>query len=252
MNKKTKLIAFAGTKGGIGKTTFTVTCASSLHYCTDNNIIVCDADFPQHSIKAMRQRDIEKVNNSDYYKRLAYTQFTTIQKRAYPIVSAKPDIIVAELLKDINTANEEIDAAFIDLPGTAGNDGVLQTIAELNYLFIPIVADYVTLDSCLKFASVINDNLIIPGYSKAQMFLFWNMVNSHERTDLYDLYNQIIADLGLQLLTTRIPDAVRFKKEILTDRKTVFRSTLFPPSKNMLAGSQIDNLISEIRMITGL
>ena len=47
-----------------------------------------------------------------------------------------------------------------DLPGTVGNEGVLSTIVELDYLFIPMKADRIVLESTLNFASVLNDRLI--------------------------------------------------------------------------------------------
>lgn len=60
-----------------------------------------------------------------------------------------------------------------DLPGTVGNEGVLSTIVELDYLFIPMKADRIVLESTLNFASVLNDRLIKTGRAHLrELFLF--------------------------------------------------------------------------------
>ncbi|KAB3743110.1 ParA family protein, partial [Phocaeicola vulgatus] len=43
-----------------------------------------------------------------------------------------------------------------DLPGTMGSDGVIATISALDYLFVPIKADRLVLESTLNFATTVN------------------------------------------------------------------------------------------------
>ncbi len=52
-----------------------------------------------------------------------------------------------------------------DLPGTMGSDGVIAAISALDYLFVPIKADRLVLESTLNFATTINDRLIKTGLS---------------------------------------------------------------------------------------
>ena len=52
-----------------------------------------------------------------------------------------------------------------DLPGTMGSDGVIAAISALDYLFVPIKADRLVLESTLNFATTINDRLIKTGVS---------------------------------------------------------------------------------------
>lgn len=252
MKKEILSVAFAAPKGGVGKSTFTVLCSSYLHYVAKKNVITIDCDFPQFSINAMRDRDLQQVNSSDYYKNLAFTQFTRLNKRAYPILCASPDKSLG-VLNNYLQNEDNYDVVFFDIPGTVNASGVLSILTQLDYIFIPISADYVVLDSCLKFANVIQENIINPGKSRVKgMYLFWNMVNGLEKTDIYDVYEGVIKDLGLTLLNTCIPTSIKYKKEILTDRQTVFRSTLFPPNSKQIAGSYLKELITEIRGITKL
>ena len=45
---------------------------------------------------------------------------------------------------------------------------------------------------------------------------------------------------------TFIPDTKRYKKELVADKKAVFRSTLFPASRPLVRGSNLEELITEI------
>lgn len=242
-------VAFSSPKGGVGKSVVTTIAASCLHYQTDKRVIVLDADFPQFSIYRMRERDIKQVNSEDFYKRLAFNQFTNGTKKAYPILRGKPDNVL-EQLKTISPG--DVDIVLLDLPGTVGNEGVIDTISQLDYIFIPIIADFVVMDVTLKFATIIHDHLLNGKSNLKGLYLFWNMVNVHERTDLYAAYQAVIRDLGLNILETQLPDTVRYKKEIQIEKRTVFRSTLFPPSPRIISGSNIDTLIKEISGIINL
>ena len=53
-------ISFSTQKGGAGKTTLTVLIASYLHYVKNLNVAIIDCDFPQYSIKDMRERDMNR------------------------------------------------------------------------------------------------------------------------------------------------------------------------------------------------
>ena len=72
------------------------------------------------------------------------------------------------------------------------------------------------------------------------------MVDGREKTDLYTAYDKTIKELELPLMKTFIPDTKRYKKELVADRKAVFRSTLFPASRPLVRGSNLEELITEI------
>ena len=48
------------------------------------------------------------------------------------------------------------------------------------------------------------------------------------------------------MMKTFIPDTKRYKKELVADKKAVFRSTLFPASRLLVRGSNLEELITEI------
>ena len=78
------------------------------------------------------------------------------------------------------------------------------------------------------------------------------MVDGREKTPLYEAYENAIAELGLQMMKTSLPDSKRFRKEMSVERNTVFRSTLFPPDKALLKDSNIDALSNELCQIVNL
>ena len=247
MEKETLFIAFSTQKGGVGKTAFTVLMSSYLHYVKGLEIAVVDCDYPQHSIAEMRQRDMEQVMKDNYYKQLAYKQFTALKRKAYQVEKSMPEdaIDVAENL--IDGATTQPDIIFFDLPGTLNSRGVVKTLGGMDYIFSPVSADRVVMESTLKFATMLNENLISVGKSDIKgLYLIWNMVDGREKNELYDVYENVIGELGLNILKTFVPDSKRFRRELTSGHKPVFRSTLFPAHNSLLKGSNLIALADEI------
>ena len=91
MKKKNVCVAFSTQKGGAGKTTLTVLTASYLYYVKGYSVAVVDCDYPQYSIARMRERDIRMATEDDYYKQLAYEQFTRLDRKMYPVITSVPE-----------------------------------------------------------------------------------------------------------------------------------------------------------------
>ena len=238
MKKETLYVAFSTQKGGVGKTTFTVLVASYLYYLKGYNVAVVDCDYPQHSISAMRKRDAEQVNGDDYYKQLAFNQFKALGKKAYPVLCSSPDEAIKTADEFLVSAGMEYDVVFFDLPGTVNSEGVINSLSGVDYIFTPIAADRVVLESSLSFAVAIHKLLVKNEACRLK--------------GLYTLYEQTIGELELPLMKVFIPDTKRFKKELDAQRKTVFRSTLFPADKRLVKGSNMEELITEIAYLIKL
>ena len=160
-NGKTPLyVAFSTQKGGVGKTTFTVLAASYLHYLKGYDVAVVDCDYPQHSIAGMRKRDAETVSSDEEYKRMAYEQFTRLGKKAYPVLCSPPEKAIATADEYVTETDYKPDIVFFDLPGTVNSEGVISSLAGMDYIFTPISADKVVLESSLSFAAAIHKLLV--------------------------------------------------------------------------------------------
>ena len=238
-------VAFSTQKGGAGKTTLTVLVASYLHYVKGYNVAVIECDVPQHSIADMRKRDLQMTMEDDHYKLMAYEQFSSLGKKAYVIVESSPE----NAMEDAKAVIEEMnpDFVFFDLPGTINNPEVVKTLSFMDYIIAPISADQLVLESTLQYVVTINDALITPGKAKIKgLYLLWNLVDGREKTELYEVYEDVIDKLGFPLFKTFLPDSKRFRKEQSVSHKALFRSTLFPADKVLVKGSNLDILIDEM------
>ena len=245
-NKEPKYVAFATQKGGAGKTTLTVLVASYLHYVRGYKVAVIDCDRPQHSIKQMRERDLQMVEQDEYYKRMLYDQIFRLEgKRAYTVVGSSPDEAFADADHIVPQGN--YDFVFFDLPGTMNDMGVMNTLLNVDYIVSPISADRVVLESTLDYLLAVREQIERVGQTHVKgIYLLWNMVDGRERSDLYEMYNAFISELGFPVLNTQIPDSKRFRRELSAGHRALFRSTIFPVDRSLVKGSNIDALADEL------
>ena len=248
--RKTVFIAFSSQKGGVGKSTFTTLVASTMHYRLGYNVAVFDADFPQHSLMKMKTRDLAMVMENEALKKLAYKQFTAINKKAYPIMQYKADSVLEAAHEFVNASSVPLDFVFFDLPGTVNTPGILKALAGMNHIFTP---DRLVMESTLIFTQLLQDVIMKNGETSIETInLFWNQVDGRENTPLYDVYNQLIEQLGLSLMKSQIKNSTRFRKESEVDSKTVFRSTVIPPDERLMKACQLDLFIDEFLKIIQL
>ena len=194
----------------------------------------------------MRERDFKMVADDEYYKGMAYEQFTRLEgKKAYPVIESSTE----KALNDADALCEqgEYDFVFFDLPGTMNNRDLVLALASMDYIIAPIAADRVVMESTLNYMIVVRDNIVNTGKSNIKaMRLLWNMVDGREKSELYEVYEAVIKELGFTTLETFIPDSKRFRREQSVNHKALFRSTLFPADKSLVKGSNIDALTDEL------
>ena len=179
-------LAFSTQKGGAGKTTLTVLVASFLHYVRGFNVAVLDCDYPQHSIVEMRRRDLKQIKDDEYYRGLAYAQFTRLNKKAYPVIESSTERSIEDAERI--TSQAAFDIVFFDLPGTVNNPSVIRALSNMDYIFAPISADRVVLESTLRYMTVVNDVICKTGVTNIKdTYLVWNMVDGREKTELYEI-----------------------------------------------------------------
>lgn len=214
------------------------------------NIAIIDCDSPQHSISEERERERKLVMNDPYYKKIALNQFKVDSRGAYPVVASNTIDAVSTARQLIESSDIQYDMIFFDLPGTLNTKGVLTLIANMDYIFPPMIADRLAVESSLQFAVAMNEGYLSIGKGNIKgVFLFWNMVDGREKTDIYNVYEKVIGELGLQLLRNFVPDTKKFRKDILSSQKNIFRSTLFPADKVLIRQARLDLLAEEILQI---
>ena len=252
MKKEPIFIAFSTQKGGVGKSAMTTVVASILHYRMGYNVAVFDCDYPQWSIAKTRERDMKLILENERFKRQAYIQFTELNKKAYPVITCRAEEAVAKSEVFLNEVSIKYDFLFFDMPGTINSAGILETLSQMNYIFSPIIADRLLLESTLSFMNVLNSVLVKSGKTKIEdIRLFWNMVDGREKSELYSHYENVIKKLDLSCMTATIPDTKRFRKELSAEaeNRLTFRSTLFPVDKRLVKSSRLEEFIIELLQI---
>ena len=224
-----KYVAFSTQKGGAGKTTITVLVASYLHYVRNYNVAIIDCDYPQYSASDLRKRDKEKMLSDEYYQMMASEMFEHIGKGIYPVAESKASDAIG-LAERMTKKEGSLDFIFFDLPGTINNTSVISLLAEMDYVFCPIIADNVVMKSSIIFT---------------ERFL----MDRREKSELYDAWSAVLKELDVPVLKTVLSNMLRFRKEQGEARKGVFRSTVFPPDKTLLKGSNVDILADEVLSI---
>ena len=221
--------------------------ASYLHNVKGYNVAVVDCDDPQHSIHGLREHEMGLIDSSTYFKALACDHFRRIKKNAYTIVKSNAVNALDDAERMIATEDVKPDVVFFDMPGTLRSNGVIKTLSQMDYIFTPLSADRFVVESTLKFVTMFRDRLMTTGQAKTKgLHLFWTMVDGRERNDLYGIYEEVIAEMGFPVLSTRLPDSKKFRRDLSEERKSVFRSTIFPMDTALLKGSGIREFSEEI------
>jgi cellulose biosynthesis protein BcsQ len=250
MESQTKFVAISNQKGGVGKSAFTVLIAGYFHYVKDKNVLVVDCDYPQFSIHSLRERDKQTVARNETYKQMIVSQFSRLNKKAYPVITANPDEAKDAADSFLETSETPVDVVFFDLPGTVNAKGIFKSIINMDYIFTPIMPDRMAMQSSMAFVATVQDYIKLnPHAPLKEIHVFWNRVNKRVPADLVNIYDKIMGQLGLRVLKTKIPDTNRYEKELTLSGKPFFRCTLLPPPAKLLAGSNLDMLAEEIMQI---
>jgi cellulose biosynthesis protein BcsQ len=253
MESQTKFVAISNQKGGVGKSAFTVLIAGYFHYLKGKNVLVVDCDYPQFSIHSLRERDKQTVAKNEGYKQMIVSQFSRLNKKAYPVITANPDEAKDVADNFLESSGTPVDVVFFDLPGTVNAKGIFKSIINMDYIFTPIMPDRMAMQSSMSFVATVQDYIHLnPKAPLKEIHVFWNRVNRRVPADLVNIYDKIMGQLGLRVLKTKIPDTNRYEKELTLQGKPFFRCTLLPPPVKLLAGSHLDTLAEEILQIITL
>ena len=214
------------------------------------NVAVMDCDYPQYSLHRMREQDLKTVMNNEHFKKAAHRQFSELNKKAYPIIQCKPNEALEKAQQLIAETPFLIEVILFDMPGTVNTAGILTLLAQMHHIFSPITADRVVIESTLSFTEVLS-NIIAKNTESTirSVHLFWNQVDGREKSPLYKIYEQVIADLGLNLMQAYISDSKRFRKDGTETQRLVFRSTLMPADEKLMSGCYLYDFIDELVQI---
>lgn len=243
-------VAFATQKGGAGKSTLTTLVASYLHYVEDVEVAAVDCDSTQHSMNIYRQHDLMVTNENPYLKRAMHRFYKGFKKKPYEILLTSPEDALSVAGQYVDAGNAPA-VIFFDITGTINDPGIVRLIARMDYIFVPITTETGDMASSITFAGNVNNSMITTGKSSIkEMRLVWNKIGTREKSRLCEVIDGYIAKLGLASLDTVLVKSNKFEKDGLpTGNCGLFRSTMLPPDKRLMKGSNLDALVKEIRSI---
>jgi cellulose biosynthesis protein BcsQ len=178
-----------------------------------------------------------------------------IGKPTYPVVPSKPETALEDAKQFLVNEERQYDLVLFDLPGTVNNRNVVEIFFNMDYLFVPITTSRINMESTLNFVVGVNDILKKnpAGVRLKNVFTFWNRMMSKERQELLEAYENAISELGVSIMQTRIPNSVRYDREqSIMGNDYLFLSTIFPPDKPLLKGSNWDVFMDEFLELTNL
>lgn len=246
MEKEPLNISVCSQKGGVGKSSLTVFSASWLHYVMGLNILVIDCDYPQWSINGQRERELQVLEQSDYYKVMLLRQFRQSKRKIWPIVRSTPQEAVQTSKEFMRREGYDARIVLYDLPGTVGTEGVLSLLSQMDYLFVPLKADKMVVESSLHFARHLRQFIGREAVRLREVYLFWTMVDKRERTTLYSRYDELVLKLGLKIMISQIAYRAKFNRELLPDGTGVGRSTILAAERSFFRDAGIESFVQEM------
>lgn len=246
------IISIATQKGGVGKTTLTGMVAGQLHYVHALRCMAIDADFPQHSLHGLRDREEKALLSLPALSDLCMNFYAKHNFGTYPIfhTDEKPgNKTAADILSRIPTAG--LDVILIDLPGSVNQEDTLATLLDVEYFFVPVTPDRVVIESTLSFHNLLRlmQEQFTGRCKLKEVRYFLTQVDARTKQDrILEQYREAFAEAGMVFLDTWIPKSVKFSKETL-DGNAVFRSTILPMTPATASELHISSLTREILSI---
>ena len=217
-------VAFATQKGGAGKSTLTTLVASYLHYVLGKRVLALDCDPRQHSMIEYREKDKLLIRENPVVKRRFARFMENFRGDAYEIIKCSPATALDHAEKAIQEG-ESPEYVFFDITGTVNDRELVNLLAAMDYLFVPITPETGDLKSSIGFAHNVNEQMLFKeGTNVKGMFLVWNKVQPKDRNNLCQIINRYVASLCIESLDTILPMSVKYTKDGDTsgrDRKSV-------------------------------
>ena len=122
-----------------------------------------------------------------------------------------------------------------------------RTIVNMDYVLTPTTPDLIIMQSTLAFSTTVLDYVKnTKDVPLKDILFFWNKLKKRTNVEIYKSYAEVMRELHLTVLDTKLPDLCRYEKEITHAKRDFFRCTLLPPPPKQLEGSGLKELAEEL------
>jgi len=242
---KTQYIAISSQKGGVGKTTTSIIVASAFHYLGGVKVAIIDCDFPQQSIMDEREKELGSLEReleqlltdaTGNARRIEEIQATIAN--AYPVIGC----MVKEAVAHMDALDGKVDLVFVDTPGTMNAEGIVELWKKLDYIFIPVEPDKITISSTISYIDTIEEVKEATGAGRLKAtYTFWNKYIKSEKRVMYERAEDYFKSNDIPMLDARLEQSVNYRKDEM-------RSTLYPLKKQFM-DLGIRALVQEMSLI---
>ena len=245
MTKPINRIVFATQKGGVGKSTSATLLASYLYFVKDQQVVVIDADYPQHSIHRLRALETKRLQDDE---NLVKAFLATGKEQVYPIANAKMTHVFDRPAPDQASVYEKAslpkigaDVIIIDTPGSVAVDGLGSILQNVDTVVIPLEPEEMSLLSSTQFLGALGQ-LIKATDHKVKIVAFWNKIRRRSHAELIEVQNPVLQAMGVHVLDHYLPESVKMKR-------SETRSTVIPVDFRAL---DLSNFMEELSNATSL
>lgn len=106
------------------------------------------------------RRELVVLEGSEYYKLMLLRQFKASQRKLWPVLETTPEKAMSDVRRYLDQTQRSFDLIMLDMPGTVSAPGVFRVLAELDYIFVPMKADKLVMESAVSFAKAVNEQLV--------------------------------------------------------------------------------------------
>lgn len=213
-----KVLSIATRKGGVGKSTWTIYCASMLfNVSLKKSLKIALVDFDdQKSIANQREKELKKKSVIEALAAIYPKDYKERLSTLYPIYS----FTYQEYIKKYKDLAKNFHYIFLDFPGRVEKEQ-LEVLKTINKVAIPIIADELDIESGMSYMKMCSDLKVDAGWflNKERNTNFTKVVKerAHERyfTKVNKNIQQILNQNGTLLSIAERPETYRSNRSTI-------------------------------------
>ena len=232
-----KIICFANQKGGVGKSTLSLSIALEIYLYMNPKksplkICLYDGDNPQHTIYNLREKEIsffEELDDDSFLWKEYQDHYKNLDGKALTIIKGS----ISEFKDQYEELKETYDLVFFDIIGSVNSPGyTMEFLSLFDYYVVPTKYDPEDLRSTFEFLN----GTIIPlqdNHPNIKYSIVFNLV-PHEDRDLVKDLSKVLTEEGYSVFDTFVPKQKAMANEYIANTSKNIKSTLFSKSNRKI------------------